>query len=72
MTNSADPDQLALFAKTGHLVFSKRRVKKKKSLFTEGLTDHSVITLRGDLQKKKKKKKKWCSFYCLNCFSNLD
>ena len=38
MTNSADPDQLAsseanwsgstLFAKTGHVVFSKRRVKK--------------------------------------------
>ena len=37
MTNSADPDQLAsseancsgstLFAKTGHVVFSKRRVK---------------------------------------------
>ena len=38
MTNSADPDQLAsseanwsgstLFAKTGHVVFSKRRVNK--------------------------------------------
>ena len=38
MTNSADPDQLAsseanisgstLFAKTGHVVFRKRRVKK--------------------------------------------
>ena len=33
MTNSADPDQLASedraqFAKTGHIVFSKRRVKK--------------------------------------------
>ena len=33
MTNSADPDQLAssestLFAKTGHDVFSKRRVKQ--------------------------------------------
>ena len=37
MTNSADPDQLAsseanwsgsaLFAKTGHVMFSKRRVK---------------------------------------------
>ena len=37
MTNSADPDQLAseeangsgstLFAKTGHIIFSKRRVK---------------------------------------------
>ena len=29
MANSADPDQLAstLFAKTGHVVFSKRRVK---------------------------------------------
>ena len=48
MTNSADPDQLAseanwsgstLFAKTGHDVFSKRRVKpfldKKKSMFEE-------------------------------------
>ena len=36
MTNSADPDQLAssestLFAKTGHVVFSKRRVKKKSA-----------------------------------------
>ena len=40
MTNSADPDQLAsseanwsgstLFAKTGHVVFSKRRVNKQK------------------------------------------
>ena len=40
MTNSADPDQLAsseanwsgstLFAKTGHDVFSKRRVNDKK------------------------------------------
>ena len=40
MTNSADPDQLAseeanrsgstVFAKTGHVVFSKRMVKKKK------------------------------------------
>ena len=39
MTNSADPDQLAsseanrsgstLFAKTGHVVFSKRRVEVK-------------------------------------------
>ena len=39
MTNSADPDQLAsseanrsgstMFAKTGHVVLSKRRVKKK-------------------------------------------
>ena len=39
MTNSADPDQLAsseanssgfiLLAKTGHVVFSKRRVKKR-------------------------------------------
>ena len=35
MTNSADPDQLAscsestLFAKTGHVVSSKRRVKTK-------------------------------------------
>ena len=32
MTNSADPDQLAdldlQFAKTGHVVFSKRRVKR--------------------------------------------
>ena len=38
MTNSADPDQLAsseanwsgsaLFAKTGHVVFGKRRVKR--------------------------------------------
>ena len=30
MTNSADPDQLAsseLFAKAGHVVFSKRRAK---------------------------------------------
>ena len=41
MTNSADPDQLAsseanwsgstLFAKTGHVVFSKRRVKYNNS-----------------------------------------
>ena len=43
MTNSADPDQLAsseaeakcsrstLFAKTGHVVFSKRRVNSVKS-----------------------------------------
>ena len=34
MANSADPDQLAnwsgstLFAKTGHIMFSKRRIKK--------------------------------------------
>ena len=40
MTNSADPDQLAsgsiLFAKTGHVMFSKRRVKCKriKGVFT--------------------------------------
>ena len=27
MTNSADPDQLFLFAKTGLVVFSRRRVK---------------------------------------------
>ena len=43
MTNSADPDQLAsseanrsgptLFAKTGHVVFSKRRVKILTSNF---------------------------------------
>ena len=38
MTNSADPDQLAseeliatLIAKTGHVVFSMRRVKLKKN-----------------------------------------
>ena len=40
MTNSADPDRLtsseanrsgsALFAKTGHVMFSKRRVKNQK------------------------------------------
>ena len=51
MTNSADPDQLAsseanwsgstLFAKTGHVVFSKRRVKK-------------VLFLLGALHRKKK------------------
>ena len=35
MTNSADPDQLAstLFAKIGHVVFSKRRVKSNSSEF---------------------------------------
>ena len=37
MTNSADPDQLAsgsmLFAKTGHVMFSKRRVKKTSKLW---------------------------------------
>ena len=42
MANNADPDQLAsseanssghtLFAKTGHVVFSKRRVKEKLDL----------------------------------------
>ena len=41
MTNSADPGQLAseeanwsgstLFAKTGHIMFSKRRVKHKQN-----------------------------------------
>ena len=35
MTNSADPDQLAssatLFAKTGHVVFSKRKAKNINS-----------------------------------------
>ena len=41
MTNSADPDQLAsseanwsgsaLFAKTGHVVFSKKRVKQNNT-----------------------------------------
>ena len=40
MTNSADPDQLAssestLFAKTGHVVFSKRRVKGEFLLWTQ-------------------------------------
>ena len=40
MTNSADPDQLAssgstLFAKTGHVVLSKRRVNKANSSDTE-------------------------------------
>ena len=45
MKNSTDPDQLAaskvnwsgstLFAKTGHDVFSKRRVKEKKNLFSK-------------------------------------
>ena len=42
MINSADPDQLAseeanwsgstLFTKTGHVVFSKRRVNKKNNI----------------------------------------
>ena len=50
MTNSADPDQLAsseanwsgstLFAKTGHVVFSKRRVK------THQKTSWNICTLR--------------------------
>ena len=45
MTNSADPDQLAfseangsgttLFAKTGHVVFSKRKVKSVKKCLKE-------------------------------------
>ena len=48
MTNSADPDQLAsseanlsgstLFAKTGHVVISKRRVKVSKTLLNEWQT----------------------------------
>ena len=44
MTNSADPDQLAssLFAKTGHVVFSKRRVKTD---MTSGM--HRLIRVRG-------------------------
>ena len=47
MTNSADPDQLAsseanwsgstLFAKTGHVVFSKRRVKNTEMKQSNGL-----------------------------------
>ena len=42
MTNSADPDQLAnwsgstLFAKTGHVVFSMRRVKCQLKCRLEG------------------------------------
>ena len=42
MTNSADPDQLdsgsALFAKTGHVMFSKRRVNIFHSPLQEGPT----------------------------------
>ena len=49
MTNSADPDQLAsseanwsgstLFAKTGHVVFSKRRVNYS---YACGLSSHTA------------------------------
>ena len=49
MTNSADPDQLApsetnwskatLFAKTGHDVFTKRRVKRRDKLMYLKLLD---------------------------------
>ena len=36
MTNSADPDQLASsFAKTGHVVFSKRRVRYPRRGFIQ-------------------------------------
>ena len=60
MTNSADPDQLAseeanwsgstLFAKTGHVVLSKRRVMKKqkesKENFAEILMWLYILELR--------------------------
>ena len=51
MTNSADPDQLAsseansgstLFAKTGYVVFSKRRVKGR-SLFRRGAKSYDQV-----------------------------
>ena len=39
MTNSADSDQLAssLFAKTGHIVLSKRRVKVQSKFVVEDI-----------------------------------
>ena len=52
MTNSADPDQLAseeangsgstLFAKTGHVVFSKRKVK---TYFSDNISKFSRSTI---------------------------
>ena len=43
MTNSADPDQLAssLFAKTGHVMFSKRIVKEKDNLILKFVLAHT-------------------------------
>ena len=52
MTNSADPDQLAsseanwsgstLFAKTGHAVFSKRRVKMPHPILIFSYLDYLI------------------------------
>ena len=52
MTNSADPDQLAssgstLFAKTGHGVFSKRRVKIKERMLFAAIVNGIYVNFPG-------------------------
>ena len=56
MTNSADPDQLAssemflhCLAKTGHVVFSERRVRVSQGKYPK------ILTINVSEQKKKKK-----------------
>ena len=47
MTNSVDPDQLAsLFAKAGHVVFSKRRVKALIAAETDDIVVFGFVFFR--------------------------
>ena len=84
MTNSVDPDQLAsseanlsgsaLFAKTGHIVFSKRRVKTMASnpdaafsfLFLKYILSWLRVTCVTRWQILKFEESSWSSFIMVN------